>query len=156
VVSFTSRPLYPLYRIPRYPLYMRLGGPQSRLDAVAKEKIKSLHCPCRELNPSRPARNLVSTLTELPRLDEERILKCIFSWFKLASSCKGGSEPPGSIKGGEFLYQLSDNQLVLFATSCSGDYQREDTYKLMFVHVVGATFLCSHCVSVPSSHVTFQ
>jgi hypothetical protein len=26
-------------RTPRYPLYRRLGGPQSRMDAVAKRKI---------------------------------------------------------------------------------------------------------------------
>jgi hypothetical protein len=30
LVSFTPRPLYPRGRSPRYPLYRRLGGPQSR------------------------------------------------------------------------------------------------------------------------------
>jgi hypothetical protein len=31
-------------------------GPRSGLDAVAKRQ-KSDHCPCRELNPDRPARS---------------------------------------------------------------------------------------------------
>jgi hypothetical protein len=37
------------------------------MDAVAKRK-KYHHYPCRELNPARPARSLISTVTELPRL----------------------------------------------------------------------------------------
>jgi hypothetical protein len=40
-------------------------GSRTSLDAVAKWKISS---SCRESNPSRPARNLVSILTLLPRL----------------------------------------------------------------------------------------
>jgi len=39
-------------------------GLRATLDAVAKRK-KSHHGPCRELNTGRPARNLVSILTEL-------------------------------------------------------------------------------------------
>jgi len=39
-------------------------GPRAGLDAVEKREIPS---PCRELNPDRPARSLVSILTELPR-----------------------------------------------------------------------------------------
>jgi hypothetical protein len=38
---------------PRYPLDRRLGGNQSRLDAVERRKIS---CPCRELNHGLPAR----------------------------------------------------------------------------------------------------
>jgi len=40
-------------------------GPKAGLDAVAKGKILF---PCRKLNPGLPARHLVTTLTELPRL----------------------------------------------------------------------------------------
>jgi hypothetical protein len=41
-------------------------GPRVGPDAVARRK-KSHHCCCRDLNPGRPARSLVSVLTELPR-----------------------------------------------------------------------------------------
>jgi hypothetical protein len=39
-------------------------GPRVGLDAVAKSN-KSHHCPCQELNSSRPARSLVTIPTEL-------------------------------------------------------------------------------------------
>jgi hypothetical protein len=38
VVSFTPRPLYPRGNRPRYPLYRRLGGPQSRSERHGEEK----------------------------------------------------------------------------------------------------------------------
>jgi len=41
-------------------------GPIAGLDAVVKRN-ESHHCSCRESNSGRPARSLVSTLTELPR-----------------------------------------------------------------------------------------
>jgi hypothetical protein len=40
-------------------------SPRAGLDAVAKRKNP---CPCRELNPGRPACSLVIMLSELPRL----------------------------------------------------------------------------------------
>jgi len=40
-------------------------GPRAGLDASAKRKLPT---PCWELNPGRAAHNLVSMLTELPRL----------------------------------------------------------------------------------------
>jgi len=43
----------------------KLGGPQTSLNAVAKNKYP---CPYREQNPGRPARSPVTTLTELSRL----------------------------------------------------------------------------------------
>jgi hypothetical protein len=49
---------------PRYPLHRRLDGPQSPYGRGGEEKN---FCPCRELNPGRPARNLVTILTELPK-----------------------------------------------------------------------------------------
>jgi hypothetical protein len=42
-------------------------GPTAGLGAVAKRE-KSPIIACRELNPGRPARSLISILTELPRL----------------------------------------------------------------------------------------
>jgi hypothetical protein len=39
VVSFTLRPLYSPGKSPRYPLYRRLGGPQSRSGRRGEEKI---------------------------------------------------------------------------------------------------------------------
>jgi hypothetical protein len=78
VVSFTPRPLYPRGKSRRYPLVRRLSGVQSRFGRGGEEKTPH-HCPCRELNPDRPARSLVSILTKLPRLilsnneDEHRL-----------------------------------------------------------------------------------
>jgi hypothetical protein len=59
VVSFTPRPLC-THCIADW------VGLIAGIDAMTKRKI-SHHCPCRELNPSRPAR-----LTELSRLSEAR------------------------------------------------------------------------------------
>jgi hypothetical protein len=42
-------------------------GLRAGLDVVDKQK-KMYQCLCRGLNPGRPARSLVSVLTELPRL----------------------------------------------------------------------------------------
>jgi hypothetical protein len=41
-------------------------GSRAGMDTMTKRK-KSHHCPRRELNPSRPARSLVTILTELPQ-----------------------------------------------------------------------------------------
>jgi hypothetical protein len=55
VVSFTTRPLNPMEKSPRYPLDRRLGGPQSRSGQCGEEKIFTLSGL--ELRPlSRPAR----------------------------------------------------------------------------------------------------
>jgi hypothetical protein len=59
--------VYPRGKSPKYPLYRSLGGPQSRSGRGGRRR-NSRHCPCRELNHSRPIRSLVSTLTELTRL----------------------------------------------------------------------------------------
>jgi len=45
-------------------------GPRAGLDAIAKRTI-SHHCLCWELNPGRPARSLVSILTELRYRDKK-------------------------------------------------------------------------------------
>jgi len=49
VVSSTPRPLYSRGKRPRYPLYRRLRGTQSRSGRGGEEKKKSHHCCCREL-----------------------------------------------------------------------------------------------------------
>jgi hypothetical protein len=66
VVGFTPRPLYPQDTSRRYPLDRRLGRLQSLSGRDGEEK-KPHHCPWWELNPSRPARSLITILTELPR-----------------------------------------------------------------------------------------
>jgi hypothetical protein len=55
VVSFMRRPLYPRDKSLRYLLVW-----------TRWRREISHHCPRRELSPDRPARSLVSTLTELP------------------------------------------------------------------------------------------
>jgi hypothetical protein len=42
MVSFTPQPLYPRGKSPRYKLYRRLGGPQSRSGHYREEKILPL------------------------------------------------------------------------------------------------------------------
>jgi hypothetical protein len=49
----------------RYSLHRRLGGPQSRNGRSGEEK--NFHS-CRESNPGRPERSLVTILAELSRL----------------------------------------------------------------------------------------
>jgi hypothetical protein len=67
VVSFTPRSLYPRGKRPWYPLDKRLGGPRSQSGRGGEEK-SSHHYPCHEWNPRRLSCSLVTTLTELPRL----------------------------------------------------------------------------------------
>jgi len=52
VVSFTSRPLYPQGKSPRYPLDRRLGGPPEPFWTRGGEEKNSL--PRRESNPRTP------------------------------------------------------------------------------------------------------
>jgi hypothetical protein len=47
-------------------------GLRAALDTVAKRKIL---CPCREWNAGRPARGLVTVLTELPRLPNNYVVQ---------------------------------------------------------------------------------
>jgi hypothetical protein len=64
VVSFTVRPLLTKEKGPGTHWIGDRVGPRAGLDAVANRK-KSHHCRFRELNPGRPARSLVTTLTDL-------------------------------------------------------------------------------------------
>jgi len=43
-------------------------GPREPVWTLWRREKKSLHRPYREMDPGRPGRSLVSTLTELPRL----------------------------------------------------------------------------------------
>jgi hypothetical protein len=67
VVIFTLRPLYSRRWGPNYPFDRRLGWPQSWFRRGGEEK-ESLLRPCWESNDGRPTRNLVTVLTELPRI----------------------------------------------------------------------------------------
>jgi len=49
----------------QYPQDGRVGGHESRSERCDKGK-KSHHLPCREMDPGRPARSLVTILIELP------------------------------------------------------------------------------------------
>jgi hypothetical protein len=66
MVSFTPRPLYPQRKSPHYPQDRRLGGPQTR--SGCGDDKGSPHWPYRKSNLGRPARSLVTILTELPWL----------------------------------------------------------------------------------------
>jgi hypothetical protein len=64
--------------LPQYPFDRKLRGPQSSSERSGEEK-KSLQSPCRESNPGRPARSLVTILTELFRLpysEGRGIIRC--------------------------------------------------------------------------------
>jgi hypothetical protein len=58
VVSFTPRPLYSRRKPTGTHWIGRLFGLQNRSVHGGEGKV-SRHCPCRELNPGRPARSLV-------------------------------------------------------------------------------------------------
>jgi len=64
VVSLMPLPFYPGERDPGNHWRGGWVGPTAGLDAVAKTNDT---WPCRELSPCRPARSLVTTLTELSR-----------------------------------------------------------------------------------------
>jgi len=66
VVSFAPWPLYPQGKNPWYQLHMSLRGPQSQYEYKGG-KDKNF-CPCWEFDPGRPVHNLVTVLSELPRL----------------------------------------------------------------------------------------
>jgi hypothetical protein len=66
VVSFTPRLLYDRGRSLHYIAERRPGGPQNRSGRDSEEKNPPP--PGRDPKPGRPARSLVTILTELPRL----------------------------------------------------------------------------------------
>jgi hypothetical protein len=58
-------------------------GPRAGLDSVGREK--SLHCPCRESSPGRPARSVVSVLFPLkPVTRDERVLIVLLCFTGIA------------------------------------------------------------------------
>jgi hypothetical protein len=57
VVSFTPRPLYLQGKTPWYPLYRRLGGPQSRSGRGGEEKNSEPPQGTEYWNPDRPTRS---------------------------------------------------------------------------------------------------
>jgi hypothetical protein len=87
VVSVTPRPRFaPGKGPPRYPLYRRLGGPQSRSGHRGYRK-NPLPLPGIEpRSPGRPVRSHDTVLTELPRLQifivDNIILHLIFKHLK--------------------------------------------------------------------------
>jgi hypothetical protein len=95
---------------PGYPLDRGWEGPTVGQDVVAKKQ--SHYCPFRELNPGRPARNLVSILIKLNRLclfyeinlKEYFVKYCIFLSVSgsrqgpVADYCKHDNETSGFIK----------------------------------------------------------
>jgi hypothetical protein len=60
--------LYPQERGPGIHWTRGWVGLRASLDAVVREKKKTLHCPCWESNPSHIACSLVTILTEQPQL----------------------------------------------------------------------------------------
>jgi hypothetical protein len=84
-VSFTPRSLYPQGKIPRYQLDRRMGRPQSRSGRGGS---------CRESNPSRPARSLLTILTELSPPPPTADTQCNAIWTGCSvlfnsQSCEG-------------------------------------------------------------------
>jgi hypothetical protein len=71
VFSFTLRRLYPLEKNLWYQWTEDYVGPIVGLDAVVKKK-RSFHCPCRELNPGRPARSFENILLKELAQNQEK------------------------------------------------------------------------------------
>jgi hypothetical protein len=79
MVTFTPRPLYARGNCLRYQLDRRLGWARALPGRCVEEKHT---CPYRKSNPGRPARRIVTILTELPRLRTYiTSLSVIFSLF---------------------------------------------------------------------------
>jgi len=49
-------------------------GPRAGVEAIARRKI-SYQCSCQELNPGRPARSLVTVLTEQPHYNVRALIQ---------------------------------------------------------------------------------
>jgi hypothetical protein len=83
VVSFTPRPLYP-----RYPLYRRLGGPQSQSGWL--EKWKFLTLPGLELNPLviQPIASRYTNYTILAPRDPQYHIILPIVMFSCLTKCK--------------------------------------------------------------------
>jgi hypothetical protein len=64
-MKFTPQPLHPRVKSHLYPLDGRLGRPQSRYKFDREEKNP---CPWRKSNSGRPARSLVTIMTEVSRV----------------------------------------------------------------------------------------
>jgi hypothetical protein len=71
VVGFTPRPLYPQGRSPWYPLYRRLGGPQSRSGRGGEEKNSQ---PMQGLEPQIIQTVAQCYTAELSRLQKEYVI----------------------------------------------------------------------------------
>jgi hypothetical protein len=70
---------------PQYTLHRCLGSPQRRSGSGGEKNP----CPCRELNPGRPARSTDSVITELPRFLTDGInFEFIFPLWKFLSHSK--------------------------------------------------------------------
>jgi hypothetical protein len=67
--------LYPRGKDPWYPLYRRLGGPQSWSGTEVRGKIS---CLCRRSNLDRPVVQSVARLTELPRFSLSTTQSLVF------------------------------------------------------------------------------
>jgi hypothetical protein len=77
LVNFTSRPLYPRGKSPRYPLDRRFGGPQSRSGRFGEQKILD-PTGTRILTPS-VVQPVASRYTDYARpAPENRVLRRIF------------------------------------------------------------------------------
>jgi len=85
-VSFTHWPIYLRSKSPRYVLYRRLGGPQSRSGHGGEERnIQPLHLPGSEARSPSPETRL---LTYLPR-NRHINNKAHFSELPSLQSCEG-------------------------------------------------------------------
>jgi hypothetical protein len=96
VVTFKPRQLYPRRKSHRYTLNMKLSV-RAGMDAVVKRKSS---CPSRESNVGRPARSLVTTLTErssfcLPEMKHSNAAKYLWchEWWTVAAMHYTTSKP---------------------------------------------------------------
>jgi hypothetical protein len=76
VISFTTRPLYPRGKIPRYPMYRRLRGPQNRSGRYEEAKIPH---PTWTRNPTLKYNVETKVLEQLSCYNDE--LQAGRSWF---------------------------------------------------------------------------
>jgi hypothetical protein len=74
-------------------------GPRVGMEVVAERKKE--FCPCRESNPGRPARSLVTILTELSQLPARQTIDVIDRIFCCPITASHSDQSRGSFPGGK-------------------------------------------------------
>jgi hypothetical protein len=134
VVNFTPRPVYRQGKSLQYPLGKGLGEPQDRYGRSDEKNL----CSYRKSNPGRPARSIVTILTEPPRLN--RAVNMDFIMHRFCYFCDGvrlylcGAEPLMSIP--QMIYEWIWSSGGMILTGESRSTRRETFPSVTYAEVI--------------------